>query len=75
MITISIELSKTDIKSILDEFNELYTTKITVEELMANSKMLAYFIEEFEMCKDEIIEGSYAAMANDWLCELSEMSA
>lgn len=62
-----------------EEVNELLATAasfnegdpLTFAEISKNKKALELLVDEFDPgnIKEEFIDGSYEAIANDWLCE------
>ena len=73
-LKVTITYNEDDITTILKGINtfgiEDKSNPITAEEVINNPKMLKYMISELELCKNEIVDGSYEASANDWLCDI-----
>lgn len=77
-LTVPMIFTADDIQTILEGYNEMFIDEdedekpITLQEFAKNKKMQQYFIKEMQMSKDEIVEGSHEAMANDWLMDLKD---
>jgi len=75
-IIVPMEFSEDDIQTILKSYNSLWVeegeTPITIEEFKNNKALQDYLISELQVCTVEIVDGSYGAMANDWLMDLKD---
>lgn len=73
-LVVPMTFSADDVESILEASNRFNHTEspITIAEIANSPKLRKYLIQELQRGKDEVVEGSYEATANDWLLDICE---
>lgn len=72
VLKVTLEFNKQDVERILKGVNEFMfkDNPITVEEVTDSPKLRQCLEKELKLSKEEIVEGSYEATANDWLDDI-----
>lgn len=75
-LTVPFVFTEDDIETILDAYNNIFfdddDNPITIEEFKKNKRMQKYLADEMVSAREEIIESSHNAIANDWIHDLAE---
>jgi len=74
-LKVTLTFSRAEIKEILTGTNAFGLRDgekpITVNEVLNTPRMKKYLTSELQLCVNEIVDGSYEATANDWLCDIT----